>query len=67
MRYAFRVTENLLNRTISIVPFKWLAKKYIKKDKLGIWGYEIDWFNYSYLTKTNIYPKPNEIVELKGD
>jgi len=74
--YAFRTTHNLMNATVFITPFKWIAKRWINIDPpCGKFEWidsvakffieEISCKVYSEEMKTKLYPGPKQIVKYK--
>lgn len=69
--YAFRITWNLMTGTVCLTPFKWIAKTSVRRDRIysiigifrlcfaeGCDGYS------ARIGAENLYPAPNEIVEI---
>lgn len=63
--YAFRVTENLTDESISICILKFFARRYSKTDKIGTFAFKVGIDYYERCTKKKgVYPRPGEIVEI---
>lgn len=67
--YAFRITWNLLNGTVCLTPFYWIAKIVVKADKFNWFtclfcvGEGCDGYS-ARIKEANCYPAPNEIIKI---